>query len=333
MDERTVAQRFGVLASSMDIIPSEVDTRLYGVVQASISQTFRRQAEALGKKRSASVTASAYSRRQSNYRNFRGRKNQRVSKNQVSDEEEGTNGNDGSKDSSSADERYSEVKSKRYKRWGGSRTLQQSSGANIDDDNDSEANRELLGASAALIGGTEILPWGRGGMRSNTRHMKINLTLVSLFEGKIPCLKRPFLYCSSRASLGTCYVAMHTSTEADRIEILIVKDFDPVNNTSSFKGGLGILDPCHNELQLLNEHQTLEEIYAYTAESVGRFEILSLTGSFMLSDDGLTKSRSDGLSVSLAGSDVRVLGGGLAGMLVAAGPVQHLGIVRLVGPD
>ncbi|KAL7146471.1 hypothetical protein ABFS83_06G043100 [Erythranthe nasuta] len=54
----------------------------------------------------------------------------------------------------------------------------------------------------------------------------------------------------------------------------------------------------------------------------GRFEILSLTGSFMPSDNGVTKSRSGGMSVSLAGPDGRVLGGGLAGMLVAAGPVQ-----------
>ncbi|XP_071737415.1 AT-hook motif nuclear-localized protein 10-like [Rutidosis leptorrhynchoides] len=49
----------------------------------------------------------------------------------------------------------------------------------------------------------------------------------------------------------------------------------------------------------------------------GRFEIISLSGSFMLSD-----SRSSGLSVSLAGSDGRVLGGGVAGSLVAATPVQ-----------
>lgn len=54
----------------------------------------------------------------------------------------------------------------------------------------------------------------------------------------------------------------------------------------------------------------------------GRFEILSLTGSFMPSDNGVTKSRSGGMSVSLSGPDGRVLGGGLAGMLVAAGPVQ-----------
>lgn len=54
----------------------------------------------------------------------------------------------------------------------------------------------------------------------------------------------------------------------------------------------------------------------------GRFEILSLTGSFMPSDNGLAKSRSGGMSVSLAGPDGRVLGGGLAGMLIAAGPIQ-----------
>ncbi|XP_059629458.1 AT-hook motif nuclear-localized protein 1-like [Cornus florida] len=54
----------------------------------------------------------------------------------------------------------------------------------------------------------------------------------------------------------------------------------------------------------------------------GRFEILSLSGSFMPTDSGGTKSRSGGMSVSLAGPDGRVVGGGLAGLLVAAGPVQ-----------
>ncbi|KAK7344070.1 hypothetical protein VNO77_13313 [Canavalia gladiata] len=54
----------------------------------------------------------------------------------------------------------------------------------------------------------------------------------------------------------------------------------------------------------------------------GRFEILSLSGSFMPTENGVTKSRSGGMSVSLAGPDGRVMGGGLAGLLVAAGPVQ-----------
>ncbi|KAK3041601.1 hypothetical protein RJ639_000735 [Escallonia herrerae] len=54
----------------------------------------------------------------------------------------------------------------------------------------------------------------------------------------------------------------------------------------------------------------------------GRFEIISLSGSFLLSESNGNRSRTGGLSVSLAGSDGRVLGGGVAGMLLAATPVQ-----------
>ncbi|KAK7267461.1 hypothetical protein RIF29_20135 [Crotalaria pallida] len=55
---------------------------------------------------------------------------------------------------------------------------------------------------------------------------------------------------------------------------------------------------------------------------MGRFEILSLSGSFMPTDNQGTRSRSGGMSVSLASPDGRVVGGGVAGLLVAAGPVQ-----------
>ncbi|RWV97944.1 hypothetical protein BHE74_00041796 [Ensete ventricosum] len=54
----------------------------------------------------------------------------------------------------------------------------------------------------------------------------------------------------------------------------------------------------------------------------GRFELLSLSGSFMPTENGGTRSRSGGLSVSLASPDGRVVGGGVAGLLVAASPVQ-----------
>lgn len=54
----------------------------------------------------------------------------------------------------------------------------------------------------------------------------------------------------------------------------------------------------------------------------GRFEILSLSGSFMPNDIGGTRSRTGGMSVSLASPDGRVVGGGVAGLLVAASPVQ-----------
>ncbi|CAL0309918.1 unnamed protein product [Lupinus luteus] len=53
----------------------------------------------------------------------------------------------------------------------------------------------------------------------------------------------------------------------------------------------------------------------------GRFEILSLSGSFTVSDNGII-SPSNVLSVSLAGPDGRVIGGGVAGLLTAACPIQ-----------
>uniref|UniRef100_A0A0E0PDC9 AT-hook motif nuclear-localized protein n=1 Tax=Oryza rufipogon TaxID=4529 RepID=A0A0E0PDC9_ORYRU len=54
----------------------------------------------------------------------------------------------------------------------------------------------------------------------------------------------------------------------------------------------------------------------------GHFDILSLSGSFLLAEDGDTRSRTGGLSVALAGSDGRIVGGCVAGMLMAATPVQ-----------
>uniref|UniRef100_A0A7N0UR61 AT-hook motif nuclear-localized protein n=1 Tax=Kalanchoe fedtschenkoi TaxID=63787 RepID=A0A7N0UR61_KALFE len=54
----------------------------------------------------------------------------------------------------------------------------------------------------------------------------------------------------------------------------------------------------------------------------GRFEILSLSGSFMPSEASGTRSRVGGMSVSLASPDGRVMGGGVAGLLIAANPVQ-----------
>nr|DAD28693.1 TPA_asm: hypothetical protein HUJ06_030161 [Nelumbo nucifera] len=55
----------------------------------------------------------------------------------------------------------------------------------------------------------------------------------------------------------------------------------------------------------------------------GRFEILSLSGSFAITDTGGgVRSRTGGISVSLAGPDGRVIGGGVAGLLLAASPIQ-----------
>jgi predicted DNA-binding protein with PD1-like motif len=61
----------------------------------------------------------------------------------------------------------------------------------------------------------------------------------------------------------------------------------------------------------------------------GRFELLSLSGSFMPTENCGTRSRSGGMSVSLASPDGRVVGGGVAGLLVAGSPVQVINIPQI----
>ncbi|XP_050227946.1 AT-hook motif nuclear-localized protein 5 [Mercurialis annua] len=53
----------------------------------------------------------------------------------------------------------------------------------------------------------------------------------------------------------------------------------------------------------------------------GRFEILCLSGSYLVSEDGGPKDRSGGVSASLSSPDGHVVGGAIE-MLIAAGPVQ-----------
>ncbi|RDX69527.1 AT-hook motif nuclear-localized protein 13, partial [Mucuna pruriens] len=54
----------------------------------------------------------------------------------------------------------------------------------------------------------------------------------------------------------------------------------------------------------------------------GRFEIISLSGSMQQYENNSGHNRMSGLSVTLAGSDGRVLGGEVSGALTAASPVQ-----------
>ncbi|XP_074369612.1 AT-hook motif nuclear-localized protein 10-like [Apium graveolens] len=54
----------------------------------------------------------------------------------------------------------------------------------------------------------------------------------------------------------------------------------------------------------------------------GQFQILSLTGSFTVAETGVGRCRMGGLSVSLSCPDGRVIGGEVAGALVAASAMQ-----------
>lgn len=151
---------------------------LFKQIQASIAQTFQRQTEALGRKRTTKSSSASFMRRShGRYNTLRGRRNYRTTELQGSDDNDDANG-DAGKDSSSADERSTEVRPKRHKRWTGPRFSQPSSAAASTDgggdENDNEVNRESMGASAGLIGPSERLAWGKGGIRSHTRHGSVS---------------------------------------------------------------------------------------------------------------------------------------------------------------
>ena len=79
------------------------------------------------------------------------------------------------------------------------------------------------------------------------------------------------------------------------------------------------------EAQFKHVHELSDNEALFVVQ--GRFEILSLSGLYLLTENGGQRSRTGGLSVSLSGPDGRVLGGGVAGLLTAASPVQVLVII------
>lgn len=246
-------------------------------IQASIAQTSRRQLEALGKKR-ATAKAMRRSNSQSNSRTLKGRKSQKSTEPQNSENEmDVDNDNEnGDKYSSSTDEHEpsTEVKPKRYKRWSGG----QSSGANGGcDDNETDGIRKI-----GFVGNPEILTWGRGGIRSHTRHggqtsggksgrgsqinrlihhlqklprdddkLEIHLKLVSLDDQNMPNLQNPYICCNPTMSItNVCqYVAIENNLQANEIELLLMKEDHSEHDSSSSLS-----------LSTMEEHQILLDL-------------------------------------------------------------------------
>ncbi|XP_076910584.1 putative E3 ubiquitin-protein ligase RING1b [Bidens hawaiensis] len=263
-------------------------------IQASIAQTSRRQLEALGKKRTtAKATTAVFTRRsQANTRNLRGRRRKSFEP-QESENEDDDVTNDVGKDSSSSDEH--EVRPRRQKRWRQS-SLPSSSADGGYDDNDVETpNREVTGVP---VGTSEILTWGRGGIRSHTRHgsnsagkssrntrvsrlmdhirklpqnnhkLDIHLKLISL---DVPDPQHVYLCCSPTMPVMHIiqYVALEKGLQDDEIEVLVVKgDHFEVNSSTSLKPEpvAVVINPFTDQLQLLEEQQTLLDVAKTSAQ-------------------------------------------------------------------
>uniref|UniRef100_A0A803QJH8 E3 ubiquitin-protein ligase RING1a n=1 Tax=Cannabis sativa TaxID=3483 RepID=A0A803QJH8_CANSA len=280
-------------------------------IQASIAQIFQRQSEALIKRRTLGKdTPDTYTARtQRNHRNsYSRRRNSRAVELQESEDNEERNDNNIGKGESSNDENHIETRHRRRKRRAGTRSSQPSSSvANSDGntENDFEVNGERRGISPVIAWNSEMLAWGRGGARSNTRHgnaggcnnkssrntrltklvdylhsleensdeLDVHLVLISLDKQSTPSLQQSHLCCRPSLSVKhLCeYVAHQTLLKAEEVEFLVVKGQKSIfkdDKTASMTDSTSlVVDPCRDDLQVLEAEETLAGVKAHCSSS------------------------------------------------------------------
>lgn len=296
-----------------DLAISEEERIRNRKIQESIAETFRRQTEALVKKRSTAKAADVVSTRKAR-RNMRSRRRGRTSSPDIvptdfDDEDREENGNDGSKESSSVDDRSPDVRPKRARRWpvprrSPAKTIG-SMDYSIEDNDDSVGARDFVTASP-LRG--EMLAWGKNGTRSQTRHgsasgssgrvakggrvaklvdqlrsaddidSKLNLYLVLLpLDGQsVPKLEKPYLSCQPTLSVQhLCqFVALQLSREPKEVEIYIRKNsIDECLSANSTSEDETKPDQS-NGLERLREEKSLSELDPSLATCHGDLELL-----------------------------------------------------------
>lgn len=145
-------------------------------IQESITQVLIKQSEALGKKRPVSkdTAGPSVARSQRKHQNLHSRKRRRRRNSsleyQDSDDNEDVNDSD---KQFSPNEHHQESKPRRARSRSSIGVAHSPSATNLSAgsfDNNVEQNKEGRDLSPALTIGTDRLSWGRGGVRSNTRH-------------------------------------------------------------------------------------------------------------------------------------------------------------------
>ncbi|KAI4363844.1 hypothetical protein MLD38_020011 [Melastoma candidum] len=235
-------------------------------IQASIAQILQRQSEALAKRRSGGKDAGSgfATRSQRNLRSAytRRRRNRRGAEHVGSEDYEDENDSNGGKDSSSADERITEVRPRRRRRRTAARSTVPSTSADCDGpEQEAEASRDTRGISPGLVWNPEMLAWGRASTRSHTRHggsngsnknsknsrisklveylknleendeLDVYFMLVPLEKESTPSLKQPYLSCRASLSMKTLcdYIANQTTLQSEEVEILLVNGNRNIN--------------------------------------------------------------------------------------------------------
>ncbi|RWW15707.1 hypothetical protein BHE74_00031880 [Ensete ventricosum] len=203
--------------------------------------------KALGRRRSTAKAAAVFGRKpQGSYRNHllgRGRSiGGETAAAGSDDEEEEANGNDVTKDTSSADEPSPERRPKRCKRWGAPRSSPArtvgSGDVGSEENDDFEVNREPLGTSPLRAGNREMLAWGKNGTRSQTRHSGTSGLNGRLVKGGRMAKLVDYLrnldeaddeysddFAPKLESVDACvqFIALQTSVQAEEVEMYVRK--------------------------------------------------------------------------------------------------------------
>ncbi|KAH0469805.1 hypothetical protein IEQ34_001363 [Dendrobium chrysotoxum] len=294
----------------------EEERNRYKKIQASIAETFRRQSEALGKRRPISKSAAenfmrrsdcSYrtGQRQNGYFRGRGKATARNASPVVSDDddEEYANGNDAGKDSSSAEEASPDRRPKRCRLMAAPRSSPARIAGNVDlgygENYDLEMNRENLRTSPLQAGNRE-LAWGKGGVRSQTRHgnssgsngrflkaarlarlmeylrnleenedkYEIHLKLIPLNEQSLH-LESPYICCPATISIRHIlqFIAIQTSVQVEGVAVFVRRrQYDTVEPSNQVEK---VQSDSSEEFQILDPEESLVGLLAsYTSNRV-----------------------------------------------------------------
>ncbi|CAL4973617.1 unnamed protein product [Urochloa decumbens] len=282
-------------------------------IQETIEETYRRQSEAIGKKRStAKSTATAFARKYR--RNMRTRGRGRTVTPDIaptgSDDEdrEEENANEATKEPSSNEDHSPDLRQKRSRKRSASqaspaRTIG-SSDHSIEENDEVVGGKEIL-ATSPLRG--EMLAWGKNGTRSQNRygsassngrmgrsgriaklvdHLRntdemdkefhLYLVLLPIDGQSIPNLEKPYLSCLPTLSIQHLvkFIAPQLSRKVDELEMYIRMDRD--------NGSVGSKAPRTGEekprpfdgLERLRGDKLLSDLHPSFASSNGDLELL-----------------------------------------------------------
>ncbi|NP_001344829.1 putative RING zinc finger domain superfamily protein isoform 2 [Zea mays] len=278
-------------------------------IQETIEETFRRQSDAIGKKRSmAKATATAFARK---YRRTRGRVRTippDIAPTGSSEEESGEgNSKETIREQSSADDHSPDLRQKRCRKRSGPQGSPAGTIGSID--YSFEENDELVGgkeilATSPLQG--EMLAWGKNGARSQNRHGSVGsngrtgrsgriaklvdylhtademdkefqlfLLLLPVDGQTIPNLEKPYLSCRPTLSIKHLaqFVALQLSCEVEELEMYIRMDRHRVSVGSRPSSTGEAKSRPFDDLERLNEEKLVSELHPSFVSSNGDMEL------------------------------------------------------------